>query len=67
MTKEEALLISAYTGYLLVDDFAYVHKFCEETLGRPILTHEFADKELFEELRKVLRPQIKKLVEREEE
>lgn len=62
MTKEEAILLSAYTGYLLVSDFAKVHKFCEETFGRPILTHEFADNDVQNEIREKLRPQIMELV-----
>lgn len=43
MTRNEALLLSAYTGYLLVPDFSDVHEFCERILGRPIYTHEFVD------------------------
>ena len=35
MTSEEAILLSAYTGFLLAPDFSKVHKFCEDTLGRP--------------------------------
>ena len=42
MTREEALMLSAYTGVLLVPDFEDVHRYCEELMGFPILTHEFA-------------------------
>ena len=63
MTKEEAILLSAYTDVLLVPDFSDVHKFCEDTLGRPIWTHEFADQDVQKEIREKLRPQIMELVQ----
>ena len=63
MTWEEAILLSAYTGFLLVPDFSEVHKFCEDTLGRPIWTHEFADRCVQKEIQAKLRPQIMELVQ----
>lgn len=63
MTREEAILLSAYTGFLLVPDFSEVHKFCEDTLGRPIWTHEFADDDVQKEIQEKLRPQIVELVQ----
>ena len=54
MTHKEAVLISAYTGYLLVPNFADVHKL----LGRQILTHEYAFKETHEEIREKCKPMI---------
>ena len=63
MTREEAILLSAYTGFLLVQDFSDVHKFCEDTLGRPIWTHEFADEDVRKEIQDKLRPQIMKLIQ----
>lgn len=63
MTKEEAILLSAYTGVLLVPDFSDVHKFCEDTLGRPILTHEFGDQDVQKEIQDKLRSQIMELIQ----
>ena len=63
MTREEAILLSAYTGFLLAPDFSEVHKFCEDTLGRPIWTHEFADRCVQKEIQEKLRPQIIELVQ----
>lgn len=63
MTKEEAILLSAYTGFLLVPDFSEVHKFCEDTLDRPIWTHEFADSCVQKEIQEKLRPQIMELIQ----
>ena len=63
MTREEAILLSAYTGFLFAPDFSEVHKFCEDTLGRPIWTHEFADSCVQKEIQEKLRPQIMELVQ----
>ena len=41
MTKHEAIVVSAYTGFLMCD-FGDVHEYIEKKLGRPIWTHEFA-------------------------
>lgn len=40
MTKREAAIISAYTGYL-IGEFSDFHAYAEEVMGRPIFTHEF--------------------------
>ena len=63
MTREEAILLSAYTGFLLVPDFSEVHKFCEDTLGRPIWTHEFANQDVQKEIQEKLRPRIMELIQ----
>lgn len=65
MKKQEAILISAFTGFLLTKDFADVHKFCEDLLGRPIWTHEFAIREIQEEIKEKCKPLILKMIENE--
>ena len=40
MTKREAAIISAYTGYL-IGEFSDLHAYTEEVMGQPIFTHEF--------------------------
>ena len=65
MTNKEAVLVSAYTGFLLTKQFSDVHAFCEELLGRPIHTHEFAEERLHQEIRSKCLPMIKELVENE--
>lgn len=65
MTKKEAILISAYTGYLLTKNFSDVHLFCQELLERPIYTHEFADKIVQVEIQEKCLPLIKKMIENE--
>lgn len=39
MTKKEAAIVSAYTGYLC-GDFDDLHAYLETLFGRPIFTHE---------------------------
>lgn len=42
MTKREAAIVSAYTGYL-IGEFSDFHSYAEEIMERPIFTHEFPD------------------------
>ena len=63
MTRDEALLLSAYTGYLLVPDFSDVHEFCERILGGPIYTHEFIDEKIVEEIKEKLKPEIMSMID----
>lgn len=63
MTKDEAILISAYTGYLFCENFSEVHKFCEKLLERPILSPEFAIDKVIEEIQAKCKPLIIKLKE----
>ena len=66
MTNKEAVLISAYTGYLLTNQFSDYHEHCEKLLGRPIYTHEFADKDTQEEIRKKCKPLIINMINNED-
>lgn len=50
MNKREAAIISAYTG-ILIGNFADMHKYIEEKLGRSVWTHELADKITWEEIK----------------
>lgn len=47
MTKREAAIVSAYTGILL-GEFHEMHKYIEEILNKPVLTHQLADKNMWE-------------------
>lgn len=50
MTKQEKIIVSAYTGILMCD-FSDLHEYIEQKLGRPVLTHELADPDISEEIR----------------
>lgn len=66
MTHDEAVLVSAYTGFLLTKDFSAIHEFCEKILDRPIYTHEFGIKETQKEIREKCKPMIIKMIEGEQ-
>lgn len=44
---DQAIVISAYTG-IMCCNFSDMHAEVEKRLGRPIFTHEFASKRLFD-------------------
>jgi hypothetical protein len=50
VTKREAAIVSAYTGFL-IGDFSDMHKYIEEKLGRSVWTHELADIKIQEEIK----------------
>lgn len=55
LTKEQAAVISAYTGYCC-GPFSDVQEYVEKILKRPVWTHEFADKRLMEEIQAAAKP-----------
>lgn len=66
MKHNEAVLVSAYTGFLLTQNFSDVHEFCEELLGRSIWAHEFASNSLYKEIREKCKPMIIEMIKGEE-
>lgn len=50
MTKQEKIVVSAYTGVLMCD-FSDLHEYIEKKLGRPVWTHELASEEVQKEIR----------------
>jgi hypothetical protein len=57
LTREQAAIIGLYTG-VSVGPFEDVHKLAEDLLGRPVFTHELANKDLWEELKALVMPQF---------
>lgn len=52
MTKEEAAIISAYTGISFGGEhFNCFHKYAEEKFGHPVFTSEMASAEWWEKLK----------------
>ena len=62
MKREESLLISAYTGYMLCPQFSELHKYIEEVMGEPIFTHQLGSEEFNKVLRGKLQPRILELI-----
>ena len=50
MTKQEKIVISAYTGVLMCD-ISDLRKYIEKILGRPVYSHELADDNVCEEIK----------------
>ena len=66
MTNKEKLIVSAYTGILMVE-WSEFHQFIEKLLGRPILTHEFDDETVIEEILGKVKDDFMKLCEEDDE
>lgn len=62
LTKQQAAIISAYTGYL-AGSFSDLHEYAQSVLGRPIWTHQFP--EIMDELRDASRDDFMSLVYKE--
>lgn len=54
LTKEQAIIISGYTG-VLICEFADLHEDVEKRMGRPVWTHEFVDEDFTEERKDLYR------------
>ena len=65
MTKQEKIIVSAYTGMLMCD-FGSVHKYIEKKLGRPVYTHELANKNIQKEIEEKSKEDFLKICKQEE-
>lgn len=54
MTKQEAAIVSTYTG-ILIGNFSETHAYIESLLNRPVSIHELTDQELWNKLKKLSR------------
>jgi len=54
MTKREAAIVSAYTGFL-IGEFGDMHKYIEEIVGRPVWTHELGNRDVFNRIKELSR------------
>lgn len=60
MTKQEKLIVSAYTGVLMCD-FADMQRYIEKKLGRSVFTHEMGCPHVWEEIKRVVHPDFMEL------
>lgn len=51
MTKQEAAIVSAYTGFLC-GEFNAMHEYIEKVLDRPVFTHELSSTIVIDEIHK---------------
>ena len=66
MTNKEKLIVSAYTGILMVE-WEELHRFVEKLLGRPVYAHEFDDEAVIEEILAKVKDDFMKLCEEDDE
>lgn len=52
LSKYQGIVITGYTGIMVVD-FSSFHADVESRMGRPVWTHEFANKEFFDEVKEL--------------
>lgn len=57
LTREQAAIIGAFTGYAC-GPFEDIQRKAEEVLGRPVWTHELASEKLCDEIREKLKEQF---------
>lgn len=60
LTRRQAAVIGAATGYL-VGDFADMHDYIEEVMGRPVQTIEMALDETVSEIKAAAKPDLLKI------
>jgi len=61
LTREQGIILTGFTGKLCCD-FQDFHKDIEKRLGRPIFTHELADKELWKEIKEAYKEDFMKIM-----
>lgn len=61
LTKQEALVLSAYTGIMFVQEFSDLHEFIEYKLDRPVWTHELAKEGVVEEIKEAVYEEAMKI------
>lgn len=64
MTKQEKIIVSAYTGVLMCN-FDDLKKYIEEKLNRSVLTHELASHDVWEEIKKKIKKDFIELCKNE--
>lgn len=65
MTKQEKIIVSAYTGVLMCN-FDDVHEYIQKKFGRPVFTHELADKSIQKEVAEKSKEEFLEICNREE-
>ena len=63
MKYDELVTVSAYTGVLLCD-LDDLYRKSSEAYGRPLMTHEYADRSVQAAIRKALLPEVRNICDR---
>ena len=62
MTLREKVVVSAYTGIVMCD-MAEIHQYINEIMQRPVFTHELAQDDILNEIRKRAEPEFIRICE----
>ncbi len=65
LTREQAAIIGAYTGYL-AGPFSDMHEYVEKVMGRPIWTHDMANADTMEKIREAAKADFVAICARQE-
>lgn len=60
MTKREKQVVSAYTGFLMCE-LDELYEYIEEIVGRPVWTHELADKAVQDKIKEKSKEEFLKI------
>ena len=63
MTLKERVIVEAYTGYCMTigEEREELYKYIANAMGRPIFSHELAEKEILSELHNKAKPDFIRL------
>lgn len=65
LTKEQAVIITGYTG-ITACNFGHFHEDVQRRMGRPVWTHEFGSEEFAEQLKELYREDFLAMVYKED-
>lgn len=68
MTDKEKAIVMAFTGITMLtgDKFSVFHKYIQDIMGRPVNTHELADKLVWKQIKELSTPDFLSLCEDDE-
>lgn len=63
MTDKEKAIVMAYTGVTMLtgEKFSIFHEYIEDIMGRPVWTHELADRKVWEQIKEKSRADFLRL------
>ncbi len=65
ITKEERIILSAFTGVLLTKDQNSLLRYIENKLERSVYTHELVNPEIWQEIKEKARPDFLEIMNKE--
>lgn len=55
LTREQAAIISAFTGKMCCKNFSDFHDYVEKIMGRPVWTYEMGNEEIMAQIKEAAR------------